>query len=178
MQAQRSFNTAFWNEEAKCLYDVIQPDGLPDTSIRPNQIFAVSLPHGMLPPERARQVVEVVQRDLFTPRGLRSLSPNDPRFRGRYEGDMRSRDSAYHQGTVWAWLMGPFITAYVKVHDRSYESRAQATQWLNGFLPHLREAGLGKVSEVFDGYAPQRPGGCIAQAWSVAELLRALVEDV
>ncbi len=149
-----------------------------DAAIRPNQIFAVSLSHTLMSADNAKSVVAVVQRELLTPVGLRSLSPSDPQFKGHYGGDMVSRDGAYHQGTVWAWLMGPFITAYVKVHEGSMESRDQARRWLNGFLPHLSDAGLGHVSEVFDGYAPHKPGGCFAQAWSVAELLRAAVEDV
>ncbi|NJM41906.1 MAG: hypothetical protein HC853_14700 [Anaerolineae bacterium] len=176
-EVQHSFNQQFWNEAAGCLFDGV--DGVArDASIRPNQIFAVSLPHTMLPMDKAMRVVDMVQRELFTPFGLRSLSPSDPQFKGHYGGDVLSRDSAYHQGTVWAWLMGPFITAYVKVHESSSASRAQAKHWLDGFLPHLSDAGLGHVSEVFDGYAPHKPGGCFAQAWSVAELLRAAAEDL
>ena len=167
----RSFNQQFWNEDGCCLYDV--PG---DASMRPNQIFAVSLPHSMLPPDRARQVVEAVQRDLLTPAGLRSLAPADPQYRARYEGGVWSRDTAYHQGTVWPWLMGPFLTAYVKVHGPA--GRAQAGHWLNGFVSHFETAGLGQVSEITDAEAPFTPRGCIAQAWSVAELLRAAVEDV
>ena len=143
-----------------------------DASIRPNQIFAASLPHSMLSRERARRVVEVVERDLLTPYGLRSLAPGDPQYCGRCEGGQRQRDRAYHQGTVWPWLLGPFITAYVKVHDGSQKARTQAAQWLAPFRKHLMEAGLGQVSEIFDGDPPHHPRGCIAQAWSVAELLR------
>ena len=176
-RAKQSFNRVFWNEEAGCLYDVVDGDAR-DGSIRPNQIFAVSLTHTMLPRQKARRVVEVVERDLLTPYGLRSLAPNDPRYRGRYEGDQRSRDGAYHQGTVWPWLMGTFITAYLKVNGRSKKSRERASQWLAAFREHLSDAGLGQVSEIFDGDAPHRPRGCIAQAWSVAELLRVAVQDV
>ena len=175
--AKWSFNRLFWNESAGCLYDVVN-GGPPDPSIRPNQIFAVSLHHSMLSPERARAVVEAVRRDLFTPFGLRSLAPSDPKYISHYGGDPRSRDSAYHQGTVWPWLLGPFITAYVKINDRSAESRQQAAGWLRALEEHLSDAGLGHVSEVFDAEPPFRPGGCPAQAWSVAELLRATVEDV
>jgi predicted glycogen debranching enzyme len=175
--ARGSFNDQFWNQDAGCLYDVVEGDQR-DGSIRPNQIFAVSLPHRMLPPERAKQVVDAVQRDLLTPIGLRSLSPHDPRYRPRYAGGVLERDSAYHQGTVWPWLMGPFITAYVEVHGRSNQARAQAKSWIEAFDEHLRTAGLGQISEVADGDPPHTPGGCIAQAWSVAELLRAAVEDV
>jgi predicted glycogen debranching enzyme len=173
---QRSFNQQFWNEDANCLYDVVggMNNELRDAAIRPNQIFAVSLPYTMLPADKARRVVNTVQQALFTPFGLRSLSPNDPQYRGRYGGDVASRDGAYHQGTVWAWLMGPFITAYVKVHGGSQESHAQVKRWLDDFQTHLRDAGLGHVSELFDGDVPHKPGGCFAQAWSVAELLRSI----
>lgn len=175
--ARRSFNHLFWNETAGCLYDVVDADAR-DASIRPNQILAVSLPHTMLSRDKARRVVQVVERDLLTPYGLRSLASADPQYRGRYEGDQRSRDGTYHQGTVWPWLMGPFITAYIKVNGRTKEAREQAAAWLAPFREHVREAGLGQVSEIFDGDPPHRPRGCIAQAWSVAELLRAAVEDV
>jgi len=174
---KRSFNRLFWNEAAGCLYDVIDGDAR-DGSIRPNQIFTVSLRHSMVSIERSKRVVEVVERELLTPYGLRSLAPNDPHYRGRYEGDQRSRDGAYHQGTVWPWLMGPFITAYIKVNGRTKESQEKAAQWLVSFRDHLSDAGLGQVSEIFDGDPPHRPHGCIAQAWSAAELLRAAVEDV
>jgi glycogen debranching enzyme len=130
----------------------------------------------MLPPGKARPVVEVVQRELLTPYGLRSLAPGDPQYRGRYEGDQRSRDSAYHQGTVWPWLMGPFITAYLKLNGRTKETRGQVAQWLAPFREHLYDAGIGQISEIFDGDPPHRPRGCIAQAWSVAEILRAAIE--
>jgi len=132
----------------------------------------------MLSPERAERVVAVVERELLTPFGLRTLAPSDVNYRPIYMGDAYSRDTAYHQGTVWAWLMGPFITAYVKVNNQSQESRQTAATLLEGFREHLNEAGLDTVSEVFDADAPHRPGGCIAQAWSVAELLRAACEDV
>lgn len=176
-RAKRSFNRLFWNKATGCLYDVVNGDSR-DGSIRPNQIFAVSLPHTMLSREKAKCVVEVVERDLLTPYGLRSLAPNDPQYRGRYEGDPRSRDGAYHQGTVWVWLMGPFITAYIRVNGQTKKGRQKAAEWLAGFRQHVSEAGLGQVSEIFDGDKPHTPRGCIAQAWSVAELLRAAVEDV
>lgn len=173
--ARANFVRLFWNDQAGCLYDVLDGSHR-DASIRPNQILAVSLPHSMLPPDKARGVVEVVQRELRTPYGLRSLAPGDPQYRGRYEGDQRSRDSAYHQGTVWPWLMGPFITAYVKVNGRTKETRGQVARWLTPFREHLYDAGVGQISEIFDGDPPHRPRGCIAQAWSVAEILRAAVE--
>jgi predicted glycogen debranching enzyme len=176
-QAQESFNRLFWNDAANCLYDVVDGDQC-DDAIRPNQIFAVSLPYSMLSRDRAKGIVEVVAHELLTPYGLRSLSPNNPQYRGRYEGDPRSRDGAYHQGTVWAWLMGPFITAYLKVHGGSAAAREQALSWLDAFNTHLNDAGLGQISEIFDGDAPHQPRGCIAQAWSVAALLRAAAEDL
>ncbi len=172
-----SFNRLLWNEKGGYLYDVIN-GGPPDASIRPNQIFAVSLPHSMLSPERAKQVVSMVEQHLLTPYGLRSLAPSDPHYRGRYTGDGASRDGAYHQGTIWPWLMGPFITAYIKVNGGSETARRQAELWLTPLKGHLSDAGLGHISEIFEGDAPHRPVGCIAQAWSVAEILRATVEDI
>ena len=172
-----SFNRLLWNEKGGYLYDVVN-GGPPDASIRPNQIFAVSLPHIMLSPERARAVVETVQRHLLTPYGLRSLAPSDPQYRGRYVGGSESRDGAYHQGTVWPWLTGPFITAYIRVNGSSEPARRQAEIWLSGIKDHLADAGLSHISEIFEGDPPHRPCGCIAQAWSVAELLRATVEEI
>src|SRR5262249_25422183 len=175
-RAKQSFNELFWNEATGCLFDVVEGDAR-DGSIRTNQILAVSLPHTMLSREKADQVMAVVERDLLTPYGLRSLSPNDSQYCGRYEGGPSKRDGVYHQGTVWAWLMGPFITAYLKVNGTGKKGREQAARWLDAFYGHLNDAGLGQVSEVFDGDGPHHPGGCIAQAWSVAELLRAAAED-
>lgn len=181
-RARERFQQVFWNDAAGCLYDVIGDDGQPDASIRPNQIVAVSLPYPLLTNEQALQVVDVVEWELLTPYGLRTLSPRDPNYRGRYQGDPRSRDGAYHQGTVWPWLLGPFLTAYVKVHgrtspERQREARNRADRFLDPLRAHLLDAGLGQISEVFDGDYPHRPGGCFAQAWSVAELLRTYVED-
>jgi predicted glycogen debranching enzyme len=176
-RARDAFPTLFWNAETGCLYDVVDGDHR-DGSIRPNQIFAASLHHKMLPPEMAKYVVQAVEQRLLTPYGLRSLAPSDPKYRGRFEGDPFSRDSAYHQGTVWPWLLGPFITAYLEVNGRSHKARKQAEQWLRDLRHYLENEGLGQLPEVFDGDAPQRPGGCLGQAWSVAEILRALVEDV
>ena len=176
-RARSSFRDQFWNQDAGCLFDVVNGTDR-DASIRPNQIFAVSLAHSMLEDDRAANVVKVVERELLTPVGLRSLSPRDPNYRPRYEGGVVSRDSAYHQGTVWPWLIGPFITAYVKVNGRTDTARKQAGEWLAGLRDHLQTAGLGQISEIADGDPPHRPAGCIAQAWSVAEALRASVEDV
>src|SRR5882724_11507211 len=175
--ASWSFNRLFWNENTGCLYDVTN-GAPPDPSIRPNQIFAVSLTHSMLSPERALSVVEKVKEHLLTPYGLRSLAPSDPQYRGRYAGGPAERDGAYHQGTVWPWLMGPFISAYVKVSEGSEAARHQASEWLAPLRDHLADGGLGHISEILDGDAPQQPAGCMAQAWSVAEVLRTLVEDV
>jgi predicted glycogen debranching enzyme len=172
--ACRSFNDAFWHAKEGYLYDVIDGERR-DTSLRPNQILAVSLSHSMLDSDRTRSVVATVERKLLTPRGLRSLATGDPRYRGRYLGDAVARDTAYHQGTVWPWLLGPFFTAYLKIHDWDESSRANVQAWLEQFAEHLNEAGLGQVSEIFDGDAPLEPRGCIAQAWSVAELLRVAV---
>ena len=172
-----SFNRQMWNEKGGYLYDVVNGRP-PDASIRPNQIFAVSLRHSMLSHDRARQVVSAVQEHLLTPYGLRSLAPGDPQYRGHYTGDGASRDGAYHQGTVWPWLMGPFITAYIKLNGGSDTARRQAEVWLTPLRDHLADAGLGHISEIFEGDAPHRPVGCIAQAWSVAEVLRASVEDI
>jgi predicted glycogen debranching enzyme len=176
-QARISFNQLFWNQEDQCLYDVVSGDNR-DRSIRPNQVLAVSLTHSMLDMERSAKVIRVVEKHLLTPMGLRSLAPTDAAYNSTYGGGVENRDSAYHQGTVWPWLMGPFITAYIKVYGHSPETILQARNWLSGFEEHLRTAGLGHVSEVADADAPHNPGGCIAQAWSVGELLRVLVEDV
>jgi len=167
-----AFARAFWNERCGCLYDCLD-DGEPDASLRPNQILAVSLPHSPLPAERQAAVVRTVREHLLTPLGLRSLAPGDPRYRGRYAGSWETRDRSYHQGTVWAWLMGPFVEAYLKLNAFSEASRRRALAWLEPFDAHLREAGIGFISEIFDGDPPHRPRGCIAQAWSVAEVLRA-----
>jgi predicted glycogen debranching enzyme len=176
-RARRHFPELFWNASTSCLYDVVNGE-MRDPSIRPNQILAVSLIHKMLPPEKARSVVSVVERELLTPYGLRSLAPADPQYRGRFEGNPHSRDSAYHQGTVWPWLLGPFITAYLEVNGRSAKACQQAEHWLAEFRRFIDEDGLGQIPEVFDGDAPHRAGGCLAQAWSVAELLRTSVEDI
>ncbi|MGH9875262.1 MAG: amylo-alpha-1,6-glucosidase [Pyrinomonadaceae bacterium] len=174
-RARLSFKQLFWNDEIGCLYDVVNGDTR-DGAIRPNQILAVSLTNSMVSNERAQSILQVAERELLTPRGLRTLSPNDPNYIGRYEGDPLHRDGSYHQGTVWPWLIGAYITASVKTFGES--GRQAAADWLKQFGEHLSEACLGQVSEIFDGDAPHTPRGCVAQAWSVAELLRAAVEDV
>ncbi len=173
-----SFNGLFWDEQTGGLYDCVSDEGEPDAAVRPNQIFAVSLPHPLVIGERARRIVENVRRELLTPVGLRTLSPKSPAYRPRYEGDGHARDTAYHQGTVWPWLLGPFITAYLKVNERSPASLETARGWTAAFGAHLREGGLGQVSEIFDAEPPHTPRGCIAQAWSVAELLRCELEEL
>ncbi|HEU4387868.1 MAG TPA: amylo-alpha-1,6-glucosidase, partial [Blastocatellia bacterium] len=176
-RAKRSFNKLFWNEPAGCLYDVITEDQR-DTSIRPNQILAVSLEYSMLARDKAKRVVEVVERELLTPFGLRSLAPSDPAYRPHYEGGVWDRDTAYHQGTVWPWLMGPFVTAHVRVNGGTKSARERARGFLVPLESHLLEAGLGHISEILDAESPHESRGCVAQAWSVAEVLRAAVESV
>jgi predicted glycogen debranching enzyme len=178
-QAAESFNSKFWNPNLNCLFDVLSPNGT-DASLRPNQIFAVSLDFGMLDKEKSKLVVAAVQNSLVTSYGLRTLSLEDPKFVGMCTGERASRDKAYHNGTIWPWLLGPFISAYVKVNDYSAASRDFAAQ--NYVVPLLRvavgQAGLGTVSEIYDCDPPNAPRGCISQAWSVAEPLRAYIEDV
>ncbi len=176
-RVRASFRAAFWNESEQCLYDVIAGESR-DASIRPNQIFAVSLPYSPLSGAQARAVVRKVWQLLYTPYGLRSLSPTDPEFKGRYLGNQWERDAAYHQGTVWSWLSGHFISAYLRVNHRSQASLQTARQMLQPFKDHLREHGVGTVSEIFDGSYPFTPRGCYAQAWGVAEVLRCWVEEL
>jgi predicted glycogen debranching enzyme len=174
-KAQASFNLKFWNAEKCCLFDVVEAFGA-DAALRPNQIIAASLDFTMLDKVKSEQVVDVVQRELLTPCGLRTLAQNDPRYRGVYVGDRRSRDQAYHNGTVWAWLLGPYVTAFRKAKSNSEYELKNCLMFL--FTQQIAQAGLGTISEVFDGDSPHTARGCIAQAWSVAEPLRAYVEDV
>src|SRR5881398_1171839 len=171
-KARASFNKRFWFGDGGYLYDVVDCDNQPNTfdiSCRPNQLFAISLDHPVLNPERWRSVVEIAEKKMVTPVGLRSLSPDDPNYKPIYGGDLRSRDGAYHQGTVWAWLIGPFIDAWLKVHP---QEKKDARKFLERFPESMNENGLGTISEVFDAREPHTAGGCIAQAWSVAEVLR------
>jgi predicted glycogen debranching enzyme len=172
-----SFRRAFWDAEHERLYDVIRADG-PDPRMRPNQIFAVSLPNSMLSPSQMRAVVRSVEKELLTPYGLRTLSPNDPEYRPAYGGDPLRRDGAYHQGTVWPWLLGPFVTAYLRAFGRTAKNVAYATALVEGLARHTTSACLGTVSEVVDADVPHAPGGAPAQAWSVAELLRILCGEL
>ena len=162
----RSFNERFWYADGQYLYDVIDEH---DPALRPNQIFAVSLDHPVLDPSRWKQVVQTVERELLTPFGLRSLARSHRDYKSRYDGDLRSRDAAYHQGTVWGWLIGPFLDAWLRVHP---DDRDGARAFLAGFEPHLGDACIGTISEVFDAEEPYTARGCAAQAWSVAEVLR------
>lgn len=171
-QAQASFNRRFWYEGRGYLRDLVDGEHGDDESFRPNQILAVALPHPILDPTRWERVVSEVHRQLWTPFGLRTLAQGHPEYQVKYFGDLRARDLAYHQGTVWAWLIGPFIDAWLRVGG----DRATARGMLEGFAAHLTEAGVGSISEIFDAEAPFLPRGCIAQAWSVAEVLRGLVK--
>ncbi|MGH8006188.1 MAG: amylo-alpha-1,6-glucosidase [Candidatus Binatia bacterium] len=176
-RGREAFQARFWNEAGRCLYDVVDPDhqaGTADAAFRPNQIFAVGgLPLSLLDADRARQIVEAVEARLWTPLGLRSLAPGEPGYAPRYEGGARERDGAYHQGTVWPWLIGPFVEAWVRVRGDTAETRQEArARYLAPLLQHLDEAGLGHISEIVDGDAPHTPRGCPFQAWSVGEVLR------
>ncbi|HSV48820.1 MAG TPA: amylo-alpha-1,6-glucosidase [Candidatus Acidoferrales bacterium] len=177
--ARRSFNTKFWNPLRNCLFDVLEPKAI-DASMRPNQIFAVSLDYSMLNMESSLKVVEVVERELVATYGLRTLSLNDPKFVGKCYGDRRSRDAAYHNGTIWPWLLGPYVTAYLKAHDYAPEVRKETLEklLLPFFTDSIKQGGLGTINEIYDCHLPNEPRGCISQAWSVAEPLRAYVEDV
>jgi predicted glycogen debranching enzyme len=169
-RAQRSFNERFWYEQGQYLYDVVDGEHGDDPACRPNQVFAISLSHPVLDPGRWGQVLDVVRDRLVTPVGLRTLSRDHVDYKAQYHGDLRARDAAYHQGTVWAWLVGPYVDAWLKVHP---DDRAGARRCLEGFVRHLDEACVGSISEVFDAEEPFTPRGCVAQAWSVAEVLRA-----
>jgi len=168
-QAEGSFHRRYWFAEGGYLYDVVDGQDGDDPSLRPNQIFSLSLRFPILREERWRPVVDVVSEKLLTPFGLRTLSPDHPDYKRTYAGDLRARDAAYHQGTVWPWLLGHYIDARLKVH----RDKAEARRFLRAFAGHLHDAGIGTISEIFDAEPPFRPRGCIAQAWSVAEVLRA-----
>jgi predicted glycogen debranching enzyme len=169
-RTRESFNRRFWYEPGGHLYDVVDGEKGDDAACRPNQLLAISLTHPVLDKSRWHSVVDTVQRRLLTPYGLRTLASGHPEYRAKYYGDLKSRDAAYHQGTVWPWLIGPFIDAWLVVHPGEREA---ARAMLQAFGPHLNEAGVGSVSEIFDAEPPYTPRGCIAQAWSVAEVLRA-----
>lgn len=176
LHAQRtreSFNARFWNPRTQCLYDVVDGEQGDDDAIRPNMLFSIALPHPVLDELRWVSVLDVAWHKLVTPVGLRSLAPGHPDYKPRYDGDLRARDAAYHQGTVWGWLAGPFADAWLKVHPRDVQG---VRHLVDGFAAHLREACIGSISEIFDAEEPYTPRGCVAQAWSVAEALRILVK--
>ncbi len=171
-RVRRAFNARFWCGDCGYLYDVVDGPAGDDASCRPNQLFAISLPHPVLEEPRWQPVLDAVERALLTPFGLRSLAPGSPDYRSRYYGDLRARDAAYHQGTVWAWLIGPWVDAWLKVYPAR---RTEARRFLEGLAAHLDDFGVGTVAEIFDAEPPYTPRGCIAQAWSVGELLRCWV---
>jgi glycogen debranching enzyme len=168
-----SFNKRFWMADRGYLYDVIDGEDGDSARCRPNQLFAISLDHAVLDREHWKSVIDVARERLLTPVGLRSLAPGEPDYKRQYFGDLRSRDAAYHQGTVWGWLIGPFIDAWLKLYP---DDKAGARTVLEGCIGALGEFGLGTIGEIFDAEAPFTPRGCIAQAWSVAEVLRCWVK--
>jgi predicted glycogen debranching enzyme len=176
-KAQASFNRKFWNGDRGCCFDVVADHGT-DPSVRPNQILAISLPFPVLSSDRHPTLLEKVHRALLTPVGLRTLAQDDPSYQGRYAGDVVARDRAYHQGSVFPWLLGPWVTAYLRVLGRSATTRREALRFLEPCLEHVQGTGLGHLCELFDGDAPHRPGGAIASAASVGEVLRAYVEEI
>jgi predicted glycogen debranching enzyme len=168
-RARESFNRRYWYSEGNYLYDVIDGENGDDAALRPNQLFSFSLEHPVLDESRWKPVLDICEQRLLTPVGLRSLGPGHPDYKPNYNGDLRARDAAYHQGTVWGWLIGPFIDAWLRVNPGN---PMEARKYLTGFVDHLGEACMGSISEVFDAEPPFTPRGCIAQAWSVAEVLR------
>lgn len=177
-QVKESFNAKFWDSSNQCLFDVVDGDE-PDDHIRPNQIYAVSLPFSLLPEEQEKAVVALVEKELFVGCGLRSLAPNHPDYHGIYCGALAKRDAAYHQGTAWGFLLGGFFSAYMKVNHHSSSAAENAIHMLEPVRKHLSDSGcIGSISEIFDGDAPHNPRGCYAQAWSVGEILRCYCEDI
>lgn len=177
-QVKESFNAKFWDSTNQCLFDVVDGDE-PDDHIRPNQIYAVSLPFSLLPEEQEKAVVALVEKELFVGCGLRSLAPKHPDYHGIYCGALAKRDAAYHQGTAWGFLLGGFFSAYMKVNHHSSSAAANAIHMLEPVRKHLTDSGcIGSISEIFDGNAPHNPRGCYAQAWSVGEVLRCYCEDI
>lgn len=177
-QVKESFNAKFWDSSNQCLFDVVDGDE-PDDHIRPNQIYAVSLPFSLLPEEQEKAVVALVEKELFVGCGLRSLAPNHPDYHGIYCGALAKRDAAYHQGTAWGFLLGGFFSAYMKVNHHSSSAAENAIHMLEPVRKHLSDSGcIGSISEIFDGDAPHNPRGCYAQAWSVGEVLRCYCEDI
>ena len=169
-QANKSFGEKFWFEEGNYLYDLLDEQGMPDTSIRPNQLFAISLPFPLIENKKAEAVINCIRNKLYTPYGLRSLSPDDPAYNGHYVGNAFQRDSVYHQGTVWSWLLGPYVEAGMKTLGDVF--RPEAIAVIDRFSLHLNDVCIGSISEIFDGDTPHAARGCVAQAWSVGEILR------
>lgn len=169
-RVRTSFNRRFWNVSSGCLFDLVDGDPAEQALVRPNQLLAVSLPYPSLDATHWAAVLETAERELLTPFGLRSLARGAPQYRARYDGDLRARDAAYHQGTVWAWLIGPYVDARLRVRP---DDRAGARACLGALVRHLDDACIGSISEIFDAEEPFTPRGCVAQAWSVAEVLRA-----
>jgi predicted glycogen debranching enzyme len=165
-----NFKAKFINDEQKALFDVVVTDNNKDSSVRPNMLFSLSLPFPLLSKAEGEIILKTVEEELLTNRGIRSLAPSDPEFKREYSGDVLARDGAYHQGTVWAWLLGPYYDACLYV--RGEEGKKQVNEHINKALQHCFEAGIGTYSEIFDGSTPHKPNGCISQAWSVSELLR------
>ena len=177
-QVKESFNAKFWDSANQCLFDVVDGDE-PDDHIRPNQVYAVSLPFSLLPEEQEKAVVALVEKELFVGCGLRSLAPDHPDYHGIYCGALAKRDAAYHQGTAWGFLLGGFFSAYMKVNHHSSSAAENAVRMLEPVRKHLTDSGcIGSISEIFDGDAPHNPHGCYAQAWSVGEVLRCYCEDI
>jgi predicted glycogen debranching enzyme len=176
-QVKTSFEHKFWNEEEQCLYDIVDVENV-DASIRPNQIFAVSLDFPVIDGNKAKKIVNKVFDKLYATYGLRSLSADCDQYKGRYIGGQLERDGAYHQGTCWSWLIGHFVSAYRKAYEYSKESEIIVEKIIEPFKDHLNDACIGSISEIFDGESPNIPRGCFAQAWGVAEVLRAYVEDI
>ena len=177
-QVKESFNAKFWDSANQCLFDVVDGDE-PDDHIRPNQVYAVSLPFSLLPEAQEKAVVALVEKELFVGCGLRSLAPDHPDYHGIYCGALAKRDAAYHQGTAWGFLLGGFFSAYMKVNHHSSSAAANAVRMLEPVRKHLTDSGcIGSISEIFDGDAPHNPRGCYAQAWSVGEVLRCYCEDI
>ena len=177
-QVKESFNAKFWDSSNQCLFDVVDGDE-PDDHIRPNQIYAVSLPFSLLPEEQEKAVVALVEKELFVGCGLRSLAPDHPDYHGIYCGALAKRDAAYHQGTAWGFLLGGFFSAYMKVNHHSSSAAENAVHMLEPVRKHLSDSGcIGSISEIFDGDTPHNPRGCYAQAWSVGEVLRCYCENI
>jgi glycogen debranching enzyme len=176
-KVQSSFNTRFWNSKLECCFDCVDDGGI-DESIRPNQVFAVSLPNAVLAPERHKAVIQRVIEELLTPKGLRSLGRREAGYQGRYNGNVVSRDRAQHQGSVYPWLLGPLATAYLKTFGRNEETTGKVLQWIGPCLEYMESDGLGQICELFDGDAPHSANGACASALGAAEMLRTYACEV